>query len=198
MSRTTSKTRTSFVAAFGALLAVASCVSEDPGSAIPSCNDYCTEIMRTCGGEKLQYKDIEQCAKTCAFMEPGTLEDNGNSIGCRLRKVRAATTLADCVAAGPYGGGVCGTRCGMFCKIIKGNCFGTSTPPYGGSEATCNETCNTYKLDPTEGEGPLQAAFPGKNSLNCRSHHLILSLADPEGHCPHADESSIFCPAPDP
>ena len=76
-------------------------------------------------------------------------------------------------------------------QLRSGNCLAAG--PFGGSEGTCNEACPSFALDPGEGEGPNQAAFPGKNSINCREHHLILALKDREPHCGHADIVSVMC-----
>ena len=171
---------------------VAACVSdEDPQASVPpSCDSYCTEVMQRCGGANLQYRDESECRRACQHMDPGTLADaNVSSIGCRLSQLRSG----NCLAAGPFGGGVCGARCATFCRMIGAACVGIASPPFGGSEGTCNEACPSFALDPAEGEGPNQAAFPGKNSINCREHHLILALKDPVPHCGHADIVSVMC-----
>lgn len=191
--------RTLKVLAFGVVVSSVTlpiaCVSEDPGPSLPlSCSSYCTEIAKSCGGANVQYRNNEECMKTCALLDLGTEKDGDvNTIGCRLRKATSAKGLADCVAAGPFGGGVCGPRCAAFCTILGKNCLSTTTPPFEGSEGTCNERCPSFKFDQTEGEGPNQVAFPGKDTFNCRSHHLILALSDRTTHCPHTDVVSTQC-----
>jgi hypothetical protein len=169
------------------------CVTDDPGPSIElSCEAYCTEVAKSCGGANEQYRNTDECMKTCKMLDLGTEKDGDvNTIGCRLRKAKSAKTLADCVAAGPFGGGVCGARCAAFCTIVGKNCLAVDKPPFEGSEATCNEACPTFTFNPAEGEGPGQRAF--SDSLNCRTHHLILSLSDPKNHCPHTDVKSVVC-----
>lgn len=199
MIRWTIKALLAFGAVLSSVTLPVACVSEDPGAtATPlTCDSYCTEILKSCGGDNRQYRSRDECLTTCKLLDLGTERDGDvNSISCRLRKATSAKTLSDCVAAGPFGGGVCGQRCDAFCQMIGANCLTVSSPPFQGSQATCNEICPTFKFDPTEGEGPNQSAFSGKDTINCRSHHLILSLAGPadrETHCPHADAVSAQC-----
>lgn len=187
------------ILAFGALVSSVvlpvACVDADPEPVLSlSCSSYCTEIAKSCGGANVQYRNREECIKVCGLLDLGTEKDGDvNTIGCRLRKAKSAKTLGDCVAAGPFGGGVCGTRCAAFCTMIGKRCLDTASPPFEGSEATCNEQCPNFKFDEEEGEGPNQKAFTGKDTINCRSHHLILALSDPERHCPHADVVSTQC-----
>lgn len=183
---------------FGALgaLTMPACVSDAPTPNVPTCDEYCKVVDANCAQEKQQYRDEAECLKTCSLLEAGRADDtNANTVGCRINQAKAATTLAQCVAAGPFGGGVCGSRCTAFCSIVGKNCLSLENPIYGGSEGTCNEECPSFRFDPNEGEGPLQE-FLGNNSLNCRSYHLILSLkspADAQNHCPHAGVESATC-----
>lgn len=178
-------------------MASAACVSEDPGSApAPSCDRYCGIVAKQCDGPKAQYRDTSECLKVCSLLELGNANDGDtSSIGCRIRRAETATTLDDCTAAGPFGGGVCGSRCASFCRVVGKACLGLEAPIYGGSEGTCNEQCSGLRFDPTEGEGPL-IEFNGNDSLNCRSHHLVLALGsdgDAALHCPHAGVDSATC-----
>ena len=178
----------------GLFSAVPACISEDPGPPAEPCELYCTEIARTCGGDKAQYRGKDECLKVCSLLELGNPSDGDvNSVNCRIRRARSAATLEDCVAAGPFGGGVCGARCSSFCTIVEKTCLAIASPPFGGSAANCAEVCPSFKLDPTEGEGPNQTAFPGKDTLNCREHHLILAIGQQVPHCSHADVVSSQC-----
>lgn len=182
------------VAGFVTLVSQTACVSDDPGPppAKPSCGAYCTLVAKNCGGDKQQYRSTTECEKACATMDLGNADDGDvNSVGCRMRQAESATTLDQCIAAGPFGGGVCGSRCASFCRMLGRNCTTQPTPPFN-SEASCNEGCPGFRFDTTEGEGPLQQ-FNGRNTLNCRSHHLVLSLDDPNTHCAHAGVVSATC-----
>jgi hypothetical protein len=132
--------------------------------------------------------------KVCTNLELGTRNDGDvNSVGCRLRQMRAAATLDSCIAAGPFGGDVCGTRCSNFCRFVGKSCLAIAAPPYGGSEGTCIEACPSFRRDAALGDNTEVPAFPGADTFNCRSHHLILALSEPEPHCSHADAVSPLC-----
>lgn len=177
-----------------ALALVAACVSKDPGAPVPlTCESYCAEIAKTCDGDKAQYRDKTECLKACGMLDLGNATDGEtNSIGCRLRHAQTAKTREDCAVAGPFGGGICGPRCSSFCRIVSTNCGTQTQPPFGGSEANCNEECPKFTFDPSELES-ITHAFEGGNTLSCREFHLILALNDPANHCPHADVVSSTC-----
>lgn len=172
-------------------------ISADAGGDL--CATYCSEIAKSCSGANAQYRDTTECLSACALLEPGTEQDGAlDTVGCRLRKARAATDLAACVVAGPFGGGVCGDRCDAFCTIVDKNCSKTTAPPYD-SRASCIETCDAqFKLDTTAGEGPVHD-LSGHNTLNCREYHAMLSLGAnaAAAHCPHTGVVSTVCPASD-
>jgi hypothetical protein len=201
MMRTSRRRGSGFLVAFGVLasIVVGACVSDDPGVKV-DCNAYCTVIAKACGGDNIQYRDTAECMKVCSLLPIGSATDGDtNSIACRLNKAQSAKTLSDCIAAGPFGGGVCGTRCAAYCTIAGKSCFSLPNPIFSGSEGTCNEACPSFHFDPNEGEGPKQD-FWGENTLNCRSFHLILSTKSPDDaktHCPHADIVSSVCVRPE-
>ena len=112
----------------------------------------------------------------------------------RLAQAKLAASKEACVSAGPYGGDVCGRRCEAFCTVVEANCSATAPPPYS-SRSTCIETCNGFPFDPKVGEGPDQP-FKGADNLNCRGFHMILSLEDKVGHCPHTGATSATCLRP--
>lgn len=181
-------------------VATVACVSEDPGARVSpaTCEAYCGEIRAKCTGDNLQYRSNEECMKLCSLLgDLGTTGDGDvGTVGCRLRIAQSITGTPDkrtCVEAGPFGGGRCGLRCASFCKVMAQNCSGTPNPPYD-SEATCNEQCERFTVVPNAGEGPPErSAVEEKNDFHCRGHHLILSLGDPNTHCPHTAISSATC-----
>jgi len=177
------------------LVVTTACVKDDPGPSAPvSCEGYCTEIQKTCGGDSEQYRSTTECVAACKLLDLGTEADGDvNTVGCRLRRAKVAKSKEDCAAAGPFGGGVCGSRCSSFCKMLGQNCATQGTPiPFGGSEANCNEGCGSLRFDASEGESTKQE-FNGGDTLNCRQFHLILSLSDQAGHCGHAAVPSATC-----
>jgi hypothetical protein len=191
--------------ALGALVAVTAlivsasvsftaCVGDSPPPAGDMCERYCSTVAGACTGPNRQYRNDAECRAACAHLPEGTESDGAlNTVGCRLRQARAAATTDQCNAAGPFGGGVCGSRCESFCTITARACGEELGPlqPYR-SEATCLEQCSLFTFDPDEGEGPDQP-FSGNDTVNCRSHHLILALQDAEGHCPHTAPASSVC-----
>jgi hypothetical protein len=187
------------VVAVSALIVSASvsstaCVGDSPPPAGETCETYCSTIARSCTGPNRQYRDEKECLATCGKLPEGDESDGAlNTVGCRLRQARAAATLEQCTAAGPFGGGLCGSRCEAFCAINARTCGEELGPlqPFR-SEATCLEQCSLFTFDPDEGEGPSQD-FSGNDTVNCRSFHLILAQQDAEGHCPHTAPASSVC-----
>lgn len=175
------------IGGIGSLL-LAACVSDDSAAGQgPSCEQYCNAMATHCAGTSAQYRDAQECAKACALLPLGTNNDGDlNTIGCRIHKAEAG----QCVAAGPFGGDVCGKRCTSFCTIVVQNCKDQPNPVYN-SEATCNEACSSF-VDPA-GEPTSFDPLSHKNSLTCRSQHAILSLGDPVTHCPHPGVISPVC-----
>jgi hypothetical protein len=165
----------------------------DAGGGGDLCPTYCTEVAKSCTGANRQYRNAEECLRACALLPKGTEEDRElNTVGCRLRQARAASSLDTCIVAGPFGGGKCGSRCEAFCDVVVGNCAELgSASPYN-SKSTCLEECPRFVLDPAEGEGPDQVSA-GNDSLNCRTHHSILALGDKVVHCPHTGVVSPVC-----
>jgi hypothetical protein len=187
------------MAGFFVTCAIVACVSgDDPGAGdpLPSCNLYCTEIMKNCGGDRQQYENQSQCEKVCSLLDLGNPEDGEvNTIGCRLRRARSAATAEDCLAAGPFGGGVCGNRCQSYCQILGKHCPGVPGSPFE-DQGSCAEACGRapYVFDPNDIESSFTDS--GKDNLNCRMHHLLLSLpteVERAIHCPHGAVVSSVC-----
>lgn len=184
----------------GVVTVVGACVgdeSQEPTSTTDAnlCVSYCSEISKRCTGPSRQYRTDDECLAACGALPAGRTGDGQrNSVSCRLEQAKKAGSLSTCVEAGPFGGGVCGSRCEAFCAINAKNCTAERTDnkaPYGG-EGDCIEECRAFAFDPAEGEGPDQA-FDGGDTINCRSHHLILSLKDPVPHCSHTTVVSVRC-----
>jgi hypothetical protein len=186
--------------AVGALLFVCfGCVGDDPGptgagsTETASCQEYCDAVLVGCTGPLRAYDNAGQCLATCALMAPGKVGDRGNTVACRLPHAKAGSGRQTCMNASAYGGGVCGDRCDAFCELVDKNCIAPlgAAAPYA-SKPDCVEACQKIRYDSTGVEGPGQA-FDGEDTLNCRMFHLILSLDDRVGHCPHTAVQSATC-----
>jgi hypothetical protein len=184
---------------------VLACVGEPPpplafpadggadANAADPCTRYCAEMAASCTGANQQYRTQDECKLACALLEPGSEQDREiDTIGCRINQARAGS----CIAAGPFGGDVCGKHCDVFCAMDAKNCASQTPPPYP-SASTCIEQCPSYVL--AAGKDLSHTTSPSGDSFNCRAHHLILSLpADAKAdHCPHTGATSATC-RPDP
>lgn len=210
--------RTWTVTALGALLAVSffrACVSEDPGSPLATpdsgspdtatneggpdlCAEYCDRVFETCIEENRAFDNREDCRAMCAFLPQGSDGDKSNSVACRLPHARTGGGKETCKSASAYGGGVCGLRCDVFCDLVDKNCIqplGAERAPYP-DKSSCKEACEKMTYDPDGGEGSDKQA-DGRDTLNCRMYHLILSLGTGRNtHCPHTAVASDVCRPP--
>ena len=155
------------------------------------CDELCRKTMAACTtGANLIYRSVEQCVQTCNKLEPG-LEGTttGNTIRCRIAEVNAG----NCNGAGPLGGGKCGRVCDGFCRVSAASC--KELNPFT-SEGTCVETCEgQIAFDPAAPQGAEQP-FNGRNTLNCRAQHLLLTFTEPGTRCAHLGVQSPPCSAP--
>lgn len=153
----------------------------------PSCEAYCKDVVSTCTGEDTQYGSPEECIWVCERLAPGSLGDkDGDTVACRAyhASTNAKTdTRTWCAAAGPFGGGVCGDRCGAFCGLALAVC--TSAGGDGGapwsSEPDCVTACASFAyLDGgTDGGGEGSNGATSGDTLNCRLRVLRAALRDP-------------------
>lgn len=171
------------------------CVGNDPTDApVDLCAPYCDEVLANCTGDLRAYENRAQCLKACGLMTQGKEGDVGqDTVGCRLSHAKIGKSKDECRKASAYGGDACGSHCDVFCGIVDKNCIQSTLPdkPYP-SRSTCFEQCNGFTYDANGSEGTAQP-FAGGNTLNCRMFHLLLSLDDREGHCPHAAKVSQTC-----
>jgi hypothetical protein len=164
----------------------------------PSCTDYCTTIMTACTGGNAQYKSEADCKKVCPYLTVGTLADTtGNTLGCRAYRLGLAANDAggNCLGAGPYGGGLCGTRCESFCDIAMPACPLDGGGPFA-ARSDCTTACAAYIYSDA---GEIPGSGPGSgNTLNCREYHLQNAISTPVPHCGHigpvpADAAAFPC-----
>ncbi|HVJ90206.1 MAG TPA: hypothetical protein VM580_10420 [Labilithrix sp.] len=157
------------------------------------CGEYCESVLRNCTGDNRAFDNRDQCLKVCALLPPGKEGDQTNSVACRLPQAKAGVAKATCANASAFGGEICGNRCDTFCDLVSTICIeplGQSAP--FPSKADCVETCQGMTYDSAGVEGPGQP-FGGEDTLNCRMFHLLLSVDDPQGHCPHVALKSDTC-----
>jgi hypothetical protein len=171
----------------------------DAGAPSQQCQTYCTTVLKNCG--TAEYNDQAGCLALCAALDVGSPSDTTqDSVGCRTHYAGIATGPTDstnCRAAGPLGGGVCGTNlCANFCQLDTFACTGPNSEydgGLGGCVGTCLANFNVYLTDAGN-----DMSFSTGNSLNCRIWHLEAAV-DPglEGpnslktHCPHTAIAAV-------
>ena len=147
-----------------------------------TCDNYCARVMANCTGDAAQYADIATCKRLCADLPLGDAGDTGgDTVACRMYHAGAPAMQSasfHCPHAGPFGGEVCGTRCGAFCLLAGSAC------PTEYDAGACDAACGTkFRFAPDAGESP--AGPTSGNTLNCREYHLVAAFGDPGTHCPH-------------
>lgn len=173
----------------------------DGGAFAPSatCESYCKDVLAACTGDLAQYGSPEECIWFCARFPEGKLGDRDvDTLACRA--YHAGTDAKTdphtwCPAAGPFGGGVCGDRCGAFCGVAEAVCTGTGSGAYPWpSEPDCVTACNGFAyLDGGVDGGGEGAAHPsGGDTLNCRLQVLRAALRD-ETRCADLGPDSGTC-----
>lgn len=159
------------------------------------CETYCDDVLANCTGDLRAYDNREQCLKMCALIPVGKEGDKAvNSVECRIPFAKVGGSTDNCVKASAYGGNVCGSKCDVFCDLVAQHCLAgpLNVPAPYATKADCVEACDDMSFDPNGPEGPGQAVA-GPDTLNCRMYHLILSLDDRNGHCPHVAVDSATC-----
>jgi hypothetical protein len=160
---------------------------EDTAPEVPSCSEYCDAIMPCNPDLHEEYPDEDLCLRECALFPKGTVGDMGNTLGCRLAHARAVpgSPETECVAAGPTGGGVCGTRCEAFCLLAIAVCGDLWD---GGCAAACAQWA-------TVNGGPL--GEPSGDTLDCREAEVqsAFEAQAPDGSsgCPSVGSVSAEC-----
>jgi hypothetical protein len=145
----------------------------------PSCMKYCESVQENCKGEHAQYATLYDCMTFCAHLPPGDPLDKEKEASLACRQYYAGTPAkaqpeAYCVAAGPYGGGICGDRCTGFCQITLSTCApDAGYAPYA-SLPDCKTACAeyTFKDAGVDGGGEGLDGPSSGDTLNCRLHLL--------------------------
>ncbi|MCL2725874.1 MAG: hypothetical protein FWD69_15715 [Polyangiaceae bacterium] len=170
----------------------------------PSCDRYCDLVMANCRGDDAQYGSNDECLAFCALMPPGKTGDSDNpSVACR-QSYAGSPAMTDsvtyCLAAGPFGGGVCGDRCTAFCQLAlaacpsdDGHASNDGARPFG-SLPECATACAAFDFEAAGadggGEGPDGPDYG--NTLNCRFFELRQVVAN-SGNCESLGQTSPIC-----
>ncbi len=153
------------------------------------CDLYCAAVTANCTGGNQQYADLASCQTTCKSGAAWTLgqvgDTSGDSVYCRYGQAGSAALLpaSFCSAAGPSGGGVCGSPCDAYCDLMDHACAGAYA-----SASACQTACAAF---PTSG---LPGATSG-NSLQCRASYALQAVtsATPATSCSAAGTVSSAC-----
>jgi hypothetical protein len=157
-----------------------------------NCANYCAAISMACvTGAQLQYKSDLSCLNSCPSFVVGTLQDtSNNTLGCRFSHALAAADSPDqnCAAAGPSGGGVCGTNCDAYCALMAHIC-----PTVYENQSICFAACaNMTGVDDTVFHTNISG-----DSLQCRIYHATFAAeGNPDIHCVHASSIPTLPCAP--
>ncbi len=156
----------------------------------PSCERYCDLVTSNCKGDNAQYASGEECRAFCAFLAPvqptrEVEEKYAASVACRQywADSPAKTDPAGyCLAAGPFGGNVCGDRCTAFCEVLLAACSPTSANAAYGSLPECATACVSfsYRDASADGGGEGPSGPDEGDTLNCRLFRLRSAVQDPE------------------
>ncbi|HEY3256423.1 MAG TPA: hypothetical protein VGJ91_20830, partial [Polyangiaceae bacterium] len=112
------------------------------------CDDYCNQELNVCAGVASQYEDRRTCLEVCTVLDKnanGSDAKVGNTVACRLKRVRAAAQAQDspadllqyCTESGPGGGSACtlaqrSPDCEGYCTLYSAACGGDSHNPFMG------------------------------------------------------------------
>ena len=173
------------------------------------CEAYCGYVVQVCGGlgaPQFPGNSGDEMLMACmgfCLQAPGLPAETfgsmqGNSSNCRLSYANAAQMMSDplaCVAAGPTGGGQCGSWCDNYCDAAMSIC-GVDNMAAGialyDNRADCTATCLQWPND----------AMPGSTSgdtVQCRLNYVLaaggelLQGLSVDSYCAFAAADSAAC-----
>lgn len=167
------------------------------GPSILDCPALCTIVDDACTGGDSQYgpsvDDDEFCELLCPRWEEGTLGDvSGPTQACRSHYTQLAEVDpgANCSAAGPFGGTVCGTQCEAFCLAVVRFCDEPGLVVYA-NEQDCMADCVSFA-----GQDQPYAWVIGDttDSFGCRANAALDATLDPTNFCPRTGGPSALIP----
>lgn len=159
----------------------------DSGLGTPaSCEKYCGLVMANCSGDNAQYTDFDECLAFCGRLplnQPTreAEEKASATVACRQYWADSPSRTSPetyCLAAGPFGGNICGDRCTAYCSVVLDTCSPDGGTAVYGSAPDCASACANFAYRDAGsdggGEGP---ADPGaSDSLNCRLYQLRVAV----------------------
>jgi hypothetical protein len=156
----------------------------------PSCEKYCSLVMANCTGDDAQYASEEECLAFCAHLplDPPSSEGEAKSsasVACRQYWADSPARTDPktyCLAAGPFGGNVCGDRCTAFCTVVLAACSPDGGTPVYASQPECATACAglSYREPNADGGGEGPHGPASGDTLNCRLYYLRHAASDPK------------------
>ncbi|WP_437870115.1 hypothetical protein [Sorangium sp. So ce363] len=151
------------------------------------CASYCADVMANCTGEHQVYATLATCQGVCALLPEGDpLEPVDNTVACRARQAELAGATGEvgvhCPAAGPGGGGECGSNCESYCALRAAACT-LEVATEEECVAMCAGLKDVDKFDVIENHDG--------DTLQCRLVHVSSATVDPDEHCPHASLTPV-------
>src|SRR5262249_37946282 len=117
----------------------------------PTCARYCDLVTANCTQDQAQYASHEDCLAFCKHLplqQPARdSADHADSVECRQywADTPARTDPKEfCLAAGPFGGNVCGYRCTAFCDVVLSACAPDGGDRVFDTTATCASACTMF------------------------------------------------------
>ena len=154
----------------------------DGASLSESCGTYCGLVMMNCTGDDAQYASDDECTAFCNHLPLDAVTATSNarsspSLACRqywADSPARTNPKSSCLAAGPFGGNVCGDRCTAFCQVLLATCVPDTGDAVYADQPDCASACAgfTYLDAGTDGGGESPGGPDGGGSLNCRLFHL--------------------------
>jgi hypothetical protein len=205
------------LAALSALTAVFGCqsIADIPDVEYSArCNDYCDQQFNVCAGVASQYEDRRTCLEVCTVLDKnanGSDAKVGNTVPCRLERLRAAAQAQDapadllqyCTQSGPGGGDACtlarnAPDCEGYCALYGAACGGDSRNPFmgqlpndnAGSQSDCIEKCHAVQpvtvADKDDSGYTWQSGRVSGDTLGCRLYFVSAAVVDPAANCDFA------------
>ena len=142
--------------------------------------------LSACNDVHAQYGSRSECLEFCARLPPGDAGDKAaDTVACRQFYAGGPArtdALSYCLAAGPFGGTVCGDRCPVFCELAISSCPPTGNAAPFASYPDCQSACIGFKYrDDADGGGERPDGPTSGATLNCRLYHLRSAVHDGSG-----------------